>query len=221
MNNVLFIIKIIILYLSLLLIYKKYKKEGLSYFIFILAILSSIILLKTVDIITFEVNLGLVFNILIFIGFNIIVQKHGPRETNKLMMMIFLGLIIGVIFLIIFSNLEGSNFNLLTNKSYDYVFGNALRIVIAGTLSLMGALSFNSILYYELRKIKNKIYISNILSTIISQFIECTLFITIAYLFKVNLSYMLKLIVGRYILKAVIGLIGTSVIYIAYRVKED
>ena len=73
-------------------------------------------------------------------------------------------------------------------------------------------------MYYELKKINNRIFISNIFSIIIAELIENLLFVLIAYLFEQGKSDLIFdiifCIIFRYIIKTIIGLFGTIPIYI-------
>lgn len=220
MNLVLFVFEIIVLYISLLIMYKRNKKEGLYIWALIASILGNIMILKTVEIFSFEVNLGIIINAVIFIAANIIVQKYGPEEIKKMIMIVLLGSLLGFIITSLGSYITPSEYNLSANKAYDYIFIENLRLYLANTIALFICLWVKAILYHELRKIKNKIWISNSLSTIIIQFIESIIFISIAYFFNLKINEIVILIIGRYFIKLFVGLIGNNAIYIANNIDK-
>ena len=67
---------------------------------------------------------------------------------------------------------------------------------------------------------KNNILISNIFSTIIIQFIASILFGVIAYTFIKEPIDIIKIIMIRYLMSLVVGIIGTIPIYITKYIKE-
>ena len=86
---------------------------------------------------------------------------------------------------------------------------------------MLYSLILNNKLYFYLKRMKNNIFISNVFSTIIIQFIASILFGIIAYIFVKDTIDIIKLIMVRYLLSLVIGLIGTIPIYITKYIKEQ
>lgn len=220
MNIVLLFIEILFSSLLIIYLYKKYKYDGIHIFILLSSMLIGIISQKTVEIFGLVVNLGIVTNTLIFIASNILIQKKGPLETNKVISIIIISNIALFSFSILTTLCSTSNINEITNNAFDKLFYLNNRIYFASITALIISIWLNSILYHQIRQIKNKIIISNVLSTIIIHFIECLLFCTISYAFKVPIINVIELIAIRYIFKASIGLIGTNVIYIANSIER-
>ena len=114
--------------------------------------------------------------------------------------------------------MEPSNYHNVANKAYDKIFEYNLRVYIATIISIIASVWVSSKIYYELKKIRNQIAISNIFSTIITQLLDNVLFVLIAFLFapgKTEIVFDIILcIIFRYIIKTIIGLLGTIPIYI-------
>jgi len=220
MNIILLFIEILISGAILIYLYKKYKYEGIYICIMIFSIILGIISQKTVEIFGLEINLGFVTNTLLIIASNILIQKKGPEENNKIITMIILSNVIIYVLSIIAILFSGSQINELTNTSFDKLFYLNNRIYFATIISLLITIWVNSFIYHQIRQIKNKIVISNILSAIISHFVECILFCVISYAFKIPFINVIELIVIRYIFKLVISLIGTNIIYIANSIER-
>ena len=66
--------------------------------------------------------------------------------------------------------------NLYANKSYDSIFEYNLRVYIANLIALPLSVWLNSKLYYEIKKIKNNIALSNIFSIVIIELLENIIF---------------------------------------------
>ena len=107
-----------------------------------------------------------------------------------------------------------SDYNIYANKAYDSIFEYNLRVYIANLLAIITCVWLNSKLYYEIKKIKNKIVLSNIFSITIIELIENIIFVFIAYLFEYEFINIVLCIIFRYMIKTVIGIIGTIPIYI-------
>jgi len=220
MNIVLLLIEILFSSVTLIYLYKKDKYEGIYLWILLFSMLLGIISQKVVEIFGLELNLGIVINSLMFIATNILVQKKGPKEISKVLSIIILSNVVIYSFSIISTICSTSNINEITNNAFDKLFYLNNRVYFASILALIISLWLNSMLYHQIRQIKNKIVISNILSTIIIHFIECIIFCIISYIFKIPLINVIELIVIRYIFKVTIGLIGTNIIYLVNSIER-
>lgn len=220
MNIILLFLEILLSSVVLIYLFKKNKYDGIYLCILVFSMLLGLISQKTVEIFNLEINLGFVINTLIFIASNIIVQKKGPDEIIKILSIIILSNVTLYTFSILTSIMSTSNINEIANISFSELFYLNTRTYFSSIISLIISLYLNSMLYHQIRQIKNKIWISNVLSMIIIQFIESTLFCLLAYAFKMSLLNIIELIVIRYMFKIAIGLIGTEIIYITNRIER-
>lgn len=116
--------------------------------------------------------------------------------------------------------MEPSDINLFTSASYDNIFNDSLRMYFANIVTILYSLLLNSRLYYYLKKMKNNILISNLFSSIIIQFIASILFGLIAYTFIKEPIDIIKIIMIRYLMSLIIGIVSTIPIYITKKVTE-
>ena len=218
-NILLIIAEAIVSYLSLLLLSKKYKKDGIYIFAIIATFLSCILNLKQISIMNVSVPIGFGITIAIIIGLNILIQQNGQEETKNYLIIVLITSIISYLFLNISELITDSEYNLLSNKSFDNIFSNNTRIYISVTISLLLSLYLDSNLYYLIKKLQNKIILSNIFSIIIVEFFENILFVLLAYLFEYEAIDLILCIIFRYMIKTIIGLFGTIPLYIANKNK--
>ena len=68
---------------------------------------------------------------------------------------------------------------------------------------------------------KNNILISNIFSTIIIQFVASILFGLVSYVFVIDMIDIIKIIMIRYLISLVVGILATIPIYITKYIKEE
>ena len=214
-NVILIIAEVIISYLALVFLFKKYKIDGIYIYCIIAIILSSIMNLKTISVMNVPIPLGFGVTTSILIGINLIIQNRGKEEIKPCVLMMFIVLIISGIVLYLSSLMTNSEFNLLANMSYNGIFAKSLRIYIALTISLIITIIIDSELFYIIKKVQNKIILSNIFSIIIAEFFENVIFVAIAYLFEYEVIDLFLCIILRYIIKTTIGIIGTLPLYVA------
>lgn len=218
-NAILILIEVIICYIAIIILNKKYKTDGLYAYAVIATFASCIMSLKQITILD-KIDLPIGFGVTtsLIIAGNIITQKRGPQEITTFIILILVTALISCSFLNLSGLMESSDYNKYANKSYDSIFEYNLRIYIAAIISIITSTWVSSKLYYELKKINNKIIISNMFSVVIAELIENLLFVLIAYLFdpgKENIIFdIIFCIIFRYIIKTIIGLFGTIPIYI-------
>lgn len=220
MNIALIFLEIIIVSISLLFFLKKYKYDGLYTWILIFSLIIGIVSQKTVEIFELEVNLGIVINSLMVIASNIIIQKKGPNEIKKIITIVLFSNLCLYLFSLLSNAINVSKINEIANNSFNDLFNLNTKTYFATIISMIVCLYINSVLYHQIRQIKNKIWITNILSTIIIHLIESTLFCIIAYTAKISPINIIELIVIRYIFKTIIGILGTNLIYISTKFER-
>lgn len=220
MRNILLIVaEVLICFTAILVLNKKYKTDGLYVYAIIATLLSCIMSLKKIDLLSSTVPIGFGVTISLIIAGNIITQKRGPDEIKTYIILILVTALISCCFLNMSGLMESSDYNLYANKSYDSIFEYNLRVYFANIISLLLGVWLNSRLYYELKKLKNKIVLSNVFSIVIVQLLQSITFVLIAYLFEYETVNLILCVIFRYMINTIIGLIGTIPIYIANNFK--
>lgn len=220
MNILFLIIEVIISYILLLFVYKKYKEEGIYIWIVILLLISSFMSIKSIEINNVDIALGLGVSSSIYIANNILLQKKGTEYIKNTTTILFIFSIIFIFLLILSSGIMISEYNSITSLMYDSIMFSNIKFILANIISIIIGLYVNNYVYYELRKIKNKLWISNILSSLIFTFVEVLIFVFITNFINGSLYVMMTTLVIRYIIKIMILIIGTDIIYIANNFKE-
>lgn len=216
MRNILLIVaEVLICYTATLILNKKYKTDGLYVYAIIATFLSCIMSLKQIDIMSTTVPIGFGVTTSLIIAGNIITQKRGPDEIKTYIVLILVTALVSCCFLNMSGLMKSSDYNLYANKSYDSIFEYNLRVYIANIIAIISSVWLTSKLYYELKKIKNKIIISNIFSIVIVELLENIIFVLIAYLFEYEPINLILCVIFRYMIKTIIGIIGTIPIYIS------
>lgn len=219
MNFIILGLEIILCYVLIIIAYKKYKTDGLLCYAIITTIISTFLSRQEIDVLNTQIPLGIGLTISLAIVANIITQTRGKEEVNNLLILVFISSLASCCFLNISGIIEPSKLNEFANKSYDSIFEYNLRIYLANTIALLVTIYTTSRLYYALKRIKNKIIISNIFSILIAEFLDNIIFIVIAYLYIKEIPQIIFSLVIRYIIKVVLGIIGTIPIYIIKKLK--
>lgn len=218
-NLILILLEVLVCYTSLLMLHKKYKTDGVYVYAIIATFMSCIMSLKQIDIFSITVPIGFGVTTSLIIAGNLITQKRGPEELKTYITLILITALISCCFLNLTGLMESSDYNLYANRSYNSIFKYNLRIYIALIVSLISCTWLSSKLYYLLKRLQNKIILSNIFSIIIIELLENIIFVLIAYLFEQDILDLILCIVFRYMIKTAIGLFGTIPLYIANKQK--
>lgn len=214
-NIILILIEVITCYTVLIMLYKKYKTDGVYIYIMLLGIISSIMNLKMISVMNIPISLGFGVTMSILIGVNLMIQKRGIEELKPCIMAAILPLIISYIILYLSAIMTNSNYNILSNVSYNNIFIHNIRINIALILSLLFTIWIDGKLYYIIKKLQNKIILNNIFAIIIAEFFENIIFVVIAFIFDYEIIDLFLCIILRYTIKTTIGVVGTLPLYIA------
>lgn len=223
MNYIYLLIETIIVFLLMILFYRFGKKDGLFVYIGFMASLLSIIMFKSIDVFSFEMDLGIPFIMGIFVCSNVIVQRYGIDEIKKIISSFALSYVIMVVVLTLTSLIYPSEYNTITNNSYNSLFGynlDNLRLLVSGLLSIGFTLWYNAYIYYYIRKNKNKYLFSNIGSMLVIQFAESIIFIIISYVGVFGFDMLFGMIVIRYLFKIIIGFISLIPFMVALKMKS-
>ena len=218
-NIILIFIEMIICYVLLLLLCKKFKTDGIYVYGIIATFISCIMSLKQIELMGVNVPIGFAVTTSLIIAGNMITQKRGPEELKTYLSLVLVTALISCSFLNLSGIIDSSEYNKLSNISYDNIFKYNLRIYLGLTISIIISIYLSSKLYYLLKRLQNKIILSNIFSIIIVELLENILFVFIAYLFEYEPIDLILCLVIRYMIKTLIGLIGTITIYIANKYK--
>ena len=103
------------------------------------------------------------------------------------------------------------------------IFGydiNNIRIFIGGFVSIMLMLWSSSYVYYYIRRSKNILWFSNIGTMLFIQMLESIIFVIISYIGEFDFTLLFGMIVIRYLIKIMIGMIGLIPVYTIVKMKD-
>lgn len=216
MRNLLLIIaEMLVCYSLMLILSKKYKTDGLYVYGIIATFTTCIMSLKSIDIMNIPVPIGFASSISIIVAGNLITQKRGPEELKTYLSLILITSLVSCSFLNLSGLMEPSKFNEMANNSFNSIFKYNIRMYLALIFSIIISTYLSSKIYYLIKRLQNKIILSNIFSLIIVEFIDNVIFVLIAYLLSYETIDIILCIVFRYMIKTLIGLLGTIPLYIS------
>lgn len=219
MNITLIILEMIITLTFILVLYKKNKYEGLYLYSIVAYILSIIVSVKNIELLTVEIPLGIILTTSIYITSNILVQDKGLESIKKLIKLLSLTGVITVTVLLLTSSMTVSDISVIPN-TYSLMFINKIRIVITTAIVPLIVLWLNANMYYQLKREKNNLMISNFFTALIIYFIDACILSLLSFVITLPLNEIFIIISVIYVIKISMGILGIPISYIVRNMKD-
>ena len=122
-NLILILAEVLVCYITIIVLNKKYKTDGLYVYAIIATFMSCIMNLKQITIIEgIDLPIGFGVTTSLIIAGNTITQKRGPQEIKTYIILILITALISCCFLNLSGLMKSSDYNKFANKSYDSIF---------------------------------------------------------------------------------------------------
>lgn len=194
------------------------EKTDLLLGLFVAAILAANLLGTKVTHIFFDFSVGIFVFPLTFLITDIVEEVHGKKKTKEFVYIAFICLVFILAFTALAVKLPFAERSFV-KENYTQVFGFSIRIFIASIIAFLIS-QLHDVWAFNFWKKKTKgkyLWLRNNLSTIVSQFIDTTLFMFIAFFGvspKFTVNYLFVLIIPYWLLKVVMALFDTPFIYL-------
>lgn len=184
-------------------------------------IAANLIGLKIADFVIFEASVGILLFPILFLITDIIEEVHGKKKAQELVIVGFVTLVIVLIVTVIAVLLPFAERSLV-KEEYTTIFSATIRIFIASiTAFLIAQLHDVWAFNFWRQKTKGKyLWLRNNASTIVSQFLDTTLFMFIAFYNispKFTVVYVFSLIIPYWLVKILFALFDTPFCYLGVR----
>ena len=153
-----------------------------------------------------------------FIFTDIISELYGSKRANYAVRIGFIGLLVSVIFFTISIAAPGASF-WHNQEAYKTTLGLGPRLLLGGWTAYMVSQHLDVWIFHKLKRMTNgkHLWLRNNGSTLISQFVDTCIFITIAFY---GIFPIVPAIFGQYSIKVIIAVLDTPIVYFAvYRIK--
>ena len=176
---------------------------------------------KIVSLFGVSVSVGIFMVPLTFLITDIVEEVYGKRIVKHFIIGGVISLVIIFLYAIIFVVLaphERYSFN----SEYKIIFGSSLRMIIASIIAFTLAQAHDMVIFeWWKKKTKGKaLWLRNNLSTIVSQLIDTSIFMMIAFYQitpKFTFMFIISLIIPYYLFKVMFAIIDTPFVYLGVR----
>lgn len=182
-------------------------------------LLSNIIATKIIQVGGFILPAAVILYPLTFLFTDVVSEVEGKKQAHRLVMMGFYMSVIMVFILTIGRILPAAPFWKF-QEAYEVILGATPRIVVASMIAYLISQNHDvwAFHWWKEKTSGKHLWIRNNLSTMVSQLIDSTLFITIAFggLFPVKTIAIMT--ISQYLIKVGIALIDTPFCYLLVRI---
>ena len=226
-NEILWLIMLLANFLLIILAYRLFGKWGLIIWIPISVIIANIQVIQTVELFGFVATLGNIVYASSFLVTDILSENYGKEEAKKAVWIGFFSLISMTLLMnlaLFFAPLEGDEFAGVAHQATSTIFSLMPRIAIASLAAYLLSQRHDVWAYHFWKKHfpkENQIWVRNNLSTCISQLIDSTVFVIIAFWGVFETSVMWEIFLSTYLLKFVVAAADTPFVYWGKRIFKQ
>lgn len=212
MNNLLFVLTIILNFVGMIAAYRIFGKIGIIAWAVMATIVANIEVAKCVDMMGLSVTLGNVIYSSVFLCTDILSENHGERDAKRCVnLTVFFAVVSTILFQC--SLLFVPNENDLIAPALQEVFSFVPRIVAASLVSLFISNRMDVFLYQWIRKRCKYVWMRNNGATLIAQLFDSFFVIFAAFLGTYDVATLLELSLTTYAIKIVVAACDTPFLY--------
>lgn len=221
MNNlVISLLYLILSFFATVIIYKKYGKYGLYGWTCVLVVICNIQTVKLSEIFGLTISLGNISYGALFLTTDILSEKYGKESANNATKLSFILMIMFAIFMYLFlqykpCDIDSSQDALLT------IFNYIPRITISSLTAYYLSQRCDAYLYNKLKCKYNKVWISNNISTFISQLLDTIIFVLFSFIGILSIEEIIELMITMICFKWIIAILDTPFIIFVANIKNN
>ncbi|MGE4293486.1 MAG: queuosine precursor transporter [Desulfovibrio sp.] len=202
-----------------LLVYRFFGRTGLFGLVVFNLILCNIQVLKTVELFGFTATLGNVLYASVFLSTDILSEKYGRKAAQKAVLLGFVTLVMTTVYMQIalrFVPAPGD----FAQPSLETLFGFLPRVALGSVCAYLVS-QFHDVWAFHAIKARTggrHLWLRNNASTLVSQFLDSSIFCLIAFWGEFETAVFLEILGTTYVFKLFVAIADTPFIYLARRI---
>ncbi len=180
-----------------------------------LLILSNILGVKLFSVGDFVLPAAVVVYVVTYLVTDVIGEVYGKEVAKKTVKAGFLTQIVAMIFIMIAIALPAADSVFDKQAEFETILGGSFQVMLASLVSYLVSQNTDVWIFHKLKAKHgdNKLWLRNNLSTMTSQLLDTTVFITIAF-FGLPWSVILGMIGTQYAFKFLVAVVDTPITYL-------
>lgn len=218
-NEILWLAMLLANFLFIILSYRLFGKWGLIIWIPISVIVANIQVIQTVELFGLVATLGNIVYASSFLVTDILSENYGKEEAKKAVWIGFFSLIAMTVLMNLalqFAPLAGDDFAGVAHEATSTIFSLMPRIAVASLAAYVLSQRHDVWAYHFWKKRfpkENQIWLRNNLSTAVSQLIDSTVFVAIAFWGVFETPVLWEIFITTYFLKFIVAAADTPFVY--------
>jgi len=186
-----------------------------------LLILSNILGVKLFSVGDFVLPAAVVVYVVTYLVTDVIGEVYGKEIAKKTVKAGFLTQIVAMIFIMIAIALPAADGVFNKQAEFETILGGSFQVMLASLVSYLVSQNTDVWIFHKLKAKHgdNKLWLRNNLSTMTSQLLDTTVFITIAF-YGLPLSAILGLIGTQYAFKLLVAVVDTPIAYVLVKLAK-
>ena len=175
-------------------------------------VISSVLASKIISIFDLFVPAGVLAYCITFVVTDVISEIWGKERANRVVFSGFIALLVTFLLIRIALTWDAAPF-WREQKAFSTILGSTSRIIIASFIAYLVSQYHDVWAFHIWRKLTEgrHLWLRNTASTVVSQFIDTLIFITIAFYGTMPVFPLMK---GQYFIKVLIALLDTPFVYL-------
>lgn len=219
-NIIISVLYLLFSFILTIIIFKRFGKYGLYIWMSVLVIICNIQTIKMSEIFGFTISLGNISYGAIFLTTDILSEKYGKDSTNNAIKLSFIFMIVFAILMYTFLHYKPSQSD-FSQDALMTIFNYIPRITFGSLLAYYFSQNIDALLYSKLKHKYNKVWISNNVSTFISQAIDTLIFVSISFFGVLSFKEIIDLMITMLILKWIIAILDTPFMIIVSKINNN
>ncbi len=199
--------------------FAKYGKSGLYIWICVSVIICNIQTIKISEIFGATISLGNIAYGAIFLSTDILSEKYGKKDAKQATRISFLIMIIFTLAMQVLLKYKPANSD-FSQEALNTIFGYIPRITIGSLIAYYISQICDAQIYHMSKKVFHKVWISNNLSTFISQIIDTIIFVTIGFSGIMSSNEVSQLITTMIGFKFIIAILDTPFMILSTKINN-
>ena len=226
-NEVLLLISLVVLFGSVLVMYRLFGKTGMYCLTVFATIAANIEVLLLVEAFGMEMTLGNILFAMTFLITDVLSENEGKRAAN---LAVVLGIVTSILFILVSQSwlLYLPSGNDWAQPAFREIFSNTPRMMLASLVVYALTQAFDVWLYHAWWRLSTRrsgsrrrfLWLRNNGSTLVSQLLNTLLFTFFAFWGVYDLQTLWSIVISSYVVFIVTSLADTPVVYLARRIKE-
>jgi queuosine precursor transporter len=186
-----------------------------------LLILSNILGVKLFSIGDYVLPAAVIVYVVTYLITDVIGEVYGKDAARKTVRAGFFTQVIALVFIFIAIQLPAAPV-FGSQEEFQLILGGSFRVILASLLSYVVSQHLDVYIFHRLKAKhgEKKLWLRNNLSTMTSQLIDTSIFITVAFAGIVPTSVLFTMILTQYVFKFIVAVIDTPIAYVLVKMAK-